>query len=85
MDARDFIDELMLQNGNMESLFEILRNSIICLDQRTYKSRERTKILNSLNQFEVILQSMERTNKEIDKKLNALWNAVIKLEERNNA
>lgn len=78
MDKLDLIDELFLANGNNESLLEILNNSIIWLDQQTSNSRDRRKILKALNQFAVIVQSLEQSNKAIEKNLNALWSEVVK-------
>lgn len=75
---RDLIDEIFLLNCNNESLLEILNNSIIWLDEQTMNSRDRRKILKAFNQFAVIMQSMEQTNKDIEKKLNALWDSIIK-------
>lgn len=80
MDATDLIDEIMLNTENLESLFELLENSIIELDKNTMNSRDRNKILRALGQFNVIMQSMAREYKGIDKKCNALWEIVVKLE-----
>lgn len=82
MNARDIIDEIILKNGNMESLFEIFENSIIELDKNTSNSRDRKKILKALNQFSVIMQALYDINKSIYKDCYALWNAVLTLEEQ---
>lgn len=80
MSARDYIDEIMSNNDNLNSLFEILENSMIELDRNTSNSRDRNKILKSLGQFNIILKTMILENKEIYKKCNAMWDIVIQLE-----
>ena len=85
MDTRDYIDEILLHNGNLQSLYEILENSIIELDRNTANSRDRKKILKFLNQFSVLLDSILRENNEIKKECYSLWDIVIKLEEKDNA
>ena len=82
MDARYLIDEIMLNVGNMESLFEILDNSIVELDRNTGNSRDRNKIEKALNQFSVIMNALVNENKTVYKKCNALWDEVLKLEKK---
>jgi len=79
MDARDLIDEIMLNNSDIESAIEILENIIIEFDKNTTNSRDRTKIIKFLDKFYVIFQIIAQKNKDISKKCENLWDIVIKL------
>lgn len=83
MDARDLIDELSLQTDDIDSLLGIMENIIIELDQKTSNSRERNKILKIIGKFYVVWKGLTSANKTLDKGLNnALWKAVLELEEK---
>ena len=80
MDGRDIIDDMMLNQGNFDSLIDLLVISIIELDKDTMNSRDRNKIIRFIGQFNVLLQGMARENKEIYKKCNELYKVIVELE-----
>lgn len=85
MDVRDYIDELMLQTNDIDSLLDIMENLIIELDKKTSNSRDRNKILKIIGKFYVVWKGLESANKTLDKGLNSVWHKVFELEEKDNA
>ena len=83
MNARDIIDELSLINNDINSYLEIMESLIVELDQKTTNSRDRNKILKVIDKFYVVWKGLIGANKTLYKGLNnALWNAVLTLEEQ---
>lgn len=80
MDARDYIDEIMQNNIKIESLLDIFENLMVDLDCNTSKSNSKDIINLFLNRFKAIHDALARENEEINIKLDALWDIVVKLE-----
>lgn len=80
MDTRDLLDEIIFDNDNMKSLFEILNDIFVKFDVSTTYSKDRKKVLRTLDQLSVIIDVLVEKNNMIYKRCSALYDKVIKLE-----